>query len=113
MPASGAAAGFGLGSVGRAALLAAPLAVLIPHFERFAPQDASGAADPARGIRQFVVGTCGRHLRPVGAPEPNSEARDATTYGVLLPRLHPGRYEWRLARAAGGTFTDAGSARCH
>jgi hypothetical protein len=83
------------------------------HYERFAPQSPSGAADPARGLREFVVGTGGRHLRPVGAPEPNSEARDDTTYGVLLLRLSVGRYDWRFARAAGGTFTDAGSASCH
>ena len=33
-------------------------------YERFAPQTATGVADPVRGIRQFVVGTGGRsHYR--------------------------------------------------
>ena len=36
------------------------------------------------GIRQFVVGTGGRFLRPVqDIPEPNSEAINNTTFGVL------------------------------
>jgi hypothetical protein len=82
-------------------------------YERFAPQAPSGAGDPAHGIRQFVVGTGGRDLRGVGAPQPNSEARDDTTHGILLLTLHPGRYDWRFAPAAGGTFTDAGSSACH
>ena len=29
------------------------------NYERFAPQDPQGRADPERGIRQFVVGTGG------------------------------------------------------
>jgi len=30
------------------------------NYERFAPQDATGRADPERGIREFVVGTGGK-----------------------------------------------------
>ena len=37
----------------------------------------------SNGIRQFVVGTGGRFLRPVSStPEPNSEALDNTTFGA-------------------------------
>lgn len=83
-------------------------------YERFAPQDPSGARDLARGIREFVVGTGGGHLVHFpGAPVPNSEARDDHTYGVLKLTLHPKSYEWQFVPVAGGRFTDSGSAACH
>ena len=89
--------------------------VLVGHdhdYERFAPQDANGRRDVARGIRQFVVGTGGHSLRTFPRIEPNSEARDRTTFGVLELTLGPAAYAWRF-RPAVGTFTDSGSARCH
>jgi hypothetical protein len=61
--------------------------VLVGHdhdYERFAPQTADGQAAPARGIREFVVGTGGRSLYAFRSTiVPNSEVRDADTYGVL------------------------------
>ena len=89
--------------------------VLVGHdhdYERFAPQDATGRRDDERGIRQFVVGTGGRSLRRFSRVEPNSEARDASSLGVLELILGAAAYEWRF-RAAVGSFADAGSARCH
>jgi acid phosphatase type 7 len=82
-------------------------------YERFAPQDPSGRADPLRGIRQFVVGTGGKDLRPFPLVRPNSEARDSVTFGVLKLKLRPGSYDWEFLPAAGGTFTDSGTAACH
>jgi hypothetical protein len=41
-----------------------------------------------------------------------SEARDATTFGVLFLTLRPAGYDWRFAPAV-GAYTDAGSAACH
>jgi acid phosphatase type 7 len=81
-------------------------------YERFAPQDPRGALDRARGIRQFVVGTGGRSLRSFPRVEPNSEARDATTFGVLELTLRPAAYVWRFLPAV-GSYTDRGSAGCH
>jgi hypothetical protein len=81
-------------------------------YERFAPRTATGAPDPARGIRQLVAGTGGRHLRPFVATDPASEARDATTFGVLFLTLRPAAYHWRFSPAV-GAFTDAGSSDCH
>ncbi|MFI5126212.1 MAG: metallophosphoesterase family protein, partial [Candidatus Acidiferrales bacterium] len=53
-------------------------------YERFAPQDPDGKADPARGIREFVVGTGGNHERTFAAsPDPNSEVRMTGMFGVL------------------------------
>ena len=89
--------------------------VLVGHdhdYERFAPQDATGRRDDERGIRQFVVGTGGRSMRRFSRVEPNSEARDASSFGILELVLGAAAYEWRF-RAAVGSFADAGSARCH
>jgi hypothetical protein len=82
-------------------------------YERFAPQTPDGAADPARGIREFVAGTGGKNHRPFGEPKPNSEVRDATAFGVLKLTLKPGGYDWQFIPEAGKTFTDSGSGICH
>src|SRR5215218_3604347 len=83
------------------------------NYERFAPQDPEGRADPERGIREFVVGTGGESHYPIFEPIANSEIHNDHTYGVLKLTLHPKSYEWRFVPAGGGTFTDSGSARCH
>jgi hypothetical protein len=84
------------------------------NYERFAPQSPSGAADSARGIREFVVGTGGRELRPFGTIRAHSEVRNADTFGVLKLSLHPNSYEWNFVPVAGKkTFTDSGSGQCH
>jgi hypothetical protein len=82
-------------------------------YERFAPQDPLGQRDFARGIRQFVVGTGGRHLEGFEQVQRNSEKRSAAAYGVLQLTLRPDRYEWRFVPTTPGGFTDAGAARCH
>jgi acid phosphatase type 7 len=82
-------------------------------YERFAPQTPDGAADPTRGIREFVAGTGGKNHRPFGEPKPNSEVRDATAFGVLKLTLNPGGYDWQFIPEAGKTFTDSGSGNCH
>jgi len=83
------------------------------NYERFAPQTPQGVLDPARGIREFVVGTGGEDLRPFGTPAPNSEVRNDETFGVLELTLRPASYSWQFIPEAGGTFTDSGSADCH
>ena len=82
-------------------------------YERYAPQDANGKLDLARGIREFVVGTGGKNHRPFGASEPTSEVRDTTTFGVLKLTLKTGSYEWKFIPEAGKIFTDSGSDNCH
>lgn len=82
-------------------------------YERFAPQDPDGAADAARGIREFVVGTGGKNHRPFGEPKPNSEARNADSFGVLKLTLGDKSYDWQFIPEAGKTFTDSGSGTCH
>ena len=81
-------------------------------YERFAPQNPSGRADPERGIRQFIVGTGGATLGGFGSTAPNSEVRNNRAYGVLELTLRPGGYDWRFVPVAGDTFTDSGSDTC-
>jgi hypothetical protein len=83
------------------------------NYQRFAPQDPDGKADPKRGIREFVVGTGGKSHYPIREPIANSEVDNDETYGVLKLTLHQESYEWRFLPAEGETFTDSGSARCH
>ncbi|MDH3295532.1 MAG: metallophosphoesterase [Acidimicrobiia bacterium] len=81
------------------------------HYERFGLQDAFGNADPT-GIREFVVGSGGRNHTSVGSLEPNSEASDDSSYGVLKMTLRPDSYEWEFVPAAGDSYTDSGSESC-
>jgi acid phosphatase type 7 len=83
------------------------------NYQRFAPQDPDGKADPQRGIREFVVGTGGRSHYQIGEPIANTEVYNDDTYGVLKLTPRPEGYEWRFVPVAGETFTDSGSARCH
>jgi hypothetical protein len=84
------------------------------HFyERYAPQDPQERPDPARGIRQFIVGTGGRNVYDVGKVEPTSEVRGVSTFGVIRLGLHASSYDWRFVPEPGKPFTDAGSQPCH
>jgi hypothetical protein len=83
-------------------------------YERFAPQDPDGKADPARGIREFVVGTGGNHERTFAAlPDRNSEVRMTGTFGVLKLTLHAHGYDWEFIPEAGKSFRDSGYDNCH
>jgi hypothetical protein len=82
-------------------------------YERFAPQDPEGRADPRRGIREFVVGTGGKDFTLLPRPRPNSEIRGAGTFGILELALAPDGYDWKFVPIAGGTFSDAGHGSCH
>ncbi|HUS16780.1 MAG TPA: metallophosphoesterase [Chloroflexia bacterium] len=83
------------------------------HYERFAPQDATGRLDQDRGIREFVVGTGGKSHYPIGPPIPNSEVHTGSTYGVLKLTLHAGSFDWQFVPEAGRAFTDRGTGVCH
>jgi hypothetical protein len=83
------------------------------NYERFALQSASGSVDTQGGLREFVVGTGGRELYPFSTVKPNSEVRNASTFGVLRLTLHSSSYDWQFQPETGGTFTDAGSQTCH
>jgi hypothetical protein len=83
------------------------------NYERFAPQTPDGVADPKRGIREFVVGTGGKNLRAFHDPEPNTESRNNTAFGVLKLTLKPHSYDWQFIAQPGKSFTDSGTGACH
>lgn len=82
-------------------------------YERFAPQTPSAKAAPERGIREFVVGTGGKNLRPFHTPRANSQVRNAASFGVMLLTLHQDSYDWRFVPIKGSSFTDSGHGTCH
>ena len=82
-------------------------------YERFAPQDPGGNADPKRGIREFVVGTGGKNHREFRIRKSNSEVRNNHAFGVLKLTLKTTGYDWKFIPEAGKTFTDSGSGSCH
>jgi hypothetical protein len=83
------------------------------HYERFAPMDADGVADPVNGVRQFVVGTGGNRL--FAAPSSlraGSELYDNTHFGVIELSLAQGGYGWRFVDESGAVL-DSGTGSCH
>jgi hypothetical protein len=83
-------------------------------YERFAAQTPSGAADSARGLREFIAGTGGANHTSLVSTAGNSQVRDASTFGILKLTLHPSSYDWQFVPAAGtGSFTDSGTQSCH
>ena len=82
-------------------------------YERFAPQDPQGRPDPARGVRQFVVGTGGAPLYDFQSSlAPNSEVHQNRVHGVLRLVFRPDGYDWEFV-AAGAAFSDKGRGECH
>jgi hypothetical protein len=85
-------------------------------YERFAPQDPAGRADPTNGITEVIVGTGGNSHFSFNATAAHSVVRNNSTYGVLKLTLHPTSFDWQFlpdAQSGNGTFTEAGSQRCH
>jgi acid phosphatase type 7 len=79
-------------------------------YERFGSQDPDGRPDPARGIRQFIVGTGGAPLYQFVTLRQNSEVR-ISTFGVLKLTLTAGAYQWEFISASG--TADSGAGTCH
>ena len=83
----------------------------VHNYERFAPQTPSGVANPAQGIREFVVGTGGYSLNRFKTTVANSQVRDANNDGILKLTLHPTSYDWQFV-AVDGRTTDSGTGSC-
>lgn len=81
------------------------------NYERLAPVNPEGNRDEM-GIRQFVVGMAGKNLRAFVAIHPASEARNATTMGVLKLTLRPKSYSWAFVSIGRTGFRDTGSDSC-
>jgi len=84
------------------------------NYERFAPQDANGNLDTARGIIEIIAGTGGEgHYSFNSTIAPNSLVRNSDTFGVLQLTLHQSSFDWKFIPVAGMTFTDSGTHACH
>lgn len=82
-------------------------------YERFAPQNPSGARDDANGIREIVVGTGGSFFSGFSTVMPNSLVRMSHVFGVLKLTLRPTSYDWTFVAAPETPFTDSGTGNCH
>jgi hypothetical protein len=82
-------------------------------YERFAPMNPAGAADPARGVRQFVVGTGGDNFTGFGTVVANSQVRKTGIFGVLKLNLHPSSYDWSFVADPSTPWSDSGTGTCH
>ncbi len=82
-------------------------------YERFAPMDAGGNADPAFGVRQFIAGTGGYLMYGIGTVKPNSQVRYTANAGVMKLTLHPTSYDWQFIPIDGLPSPDSGTANCH
>jgi hypothetical protein len=90
-------------------------------YARYAPIDPNGNADPAKGIREFIVGTGGEDLDTL-TKTPSSTNIQASTdkyYGTIKLQLNQRSYDWEFksALAAAGapapSYSDTGSGQCH
>ncbi len=70
-------------------------------YERFAKMDCAGHQSPS-GARSFVVGTGGNELYAIGTPQPGSQFRNDTDYGVLRLVLHRNSYSWAFLASGRG-----------
>lgn len=81
-------------------------------YERFAPQDPDGRPDPARGIRQFTIGTGGALLYQAVTVAANSEVRQSA-WGVGQFTLTGTGYQWEFIPADAAGTRDSGFGSCH
>jgi hypothetical protein len=80
-------------------------------YERFTRLDASGGSNWSGGIREFVVGTGGRWLRPAGGVTWRTKAIQWWRNGVLRLQLGEHGYSWTYL-TPDGRFEDFGGDEC-
>jgi hypothetical protein len=79
-------------------------------YERFARQMSDGRPEPAKGIRQFTVGTGGADLYGFVRTAQNSEER-IMEFGALQFVLEPAQVRWEF-HTASGKMVDSGLDTC-
>ena len=83
------------------------------NYERFAPQDANGNLDMAKGLIEIIAGTGGESHMTFGKLPASRVAQNSTAYGVLKLTLRASSYDWQFIPQAGQTFNDSGTQACH
>ncbi|MDQ1734381.1 MAG: hypothetical protein QOH56_632, partial [Pseudonocardiales bacterium] len=81
-------------------------------YERFKPQNPSGAVDTSKGITQLVVGTGGSFYTGFGTVLANSVVHKSNLFGVLKLTLHSSSADYQFM-PENSTFTDSGTVNCH
>jgi hypothetical protein len=80
------------------------------NYQRYGLLTPDGAPAPARGIREFVVGTGGRSFYDLSS-DPRRQAGQARVLGVLQLTLRPASYDWSFVPVS-GRYSDTGSGTC-
>lgn len=81
-------------------------------YERFNPQNASGAAS-STGMAEIVVGTGGSFYTGFGTVVANSAVHKSNIFGVLKMTLRPTSYTWSFVQDNSTPFSDSGSRNCN
>jgi hypothetical protein len=81
------------------------------YFERYKPQNPSGAVDPANGITEIIVGTGGINHGSAKVISPNTAVYNNTTWGAIFLTLHATSVEWQFVGENGATV-DSGTRSC-
>ena len=82
------------------------------HFyERYVPQNPTGASDPAGGITEIIAGTGGVNHGTAKVISPNTAFYDHTHFGVTFVTLHPTSFAWQFVSDTGQVI-DSGSRAC-
>lgn len=83
------------------------------NYQRYPALDGNGEHDDTYGLREFVVGTGGSGFSEFESREQRSDARNASSHGLLELDLGETDYRWHFRAIAGDTFSDDGVAKCH
>ncbi|MEV0276882.1 metallophosphoesterase [Streptomyces sp. NPDC050610] len=81
------------------------------HYERFAPQNADGKADP-NGLVELLGGMGGANPYKIEEVQPNSEKRLTKTFGVVKLDFTDDGYSWELIGTDGKTKDTSPSYKC-
>ncbi|MEU0571191.1 discoidin domain-containing protein [Nonomuraea sp. NPDC005983] len=82
------------------------------HYERFAPQNPNGQADP-NGIVEVLGGMGGASPYKIENVQPNSQKRLTDTYGVLKLTLTDTTFGWQLIGTDGSAKDTSPTYTCH
>jgi hypothetical protein len=81
-------------------------------YERFAPQNAAGQADP-NGVTEIVVGTGGRDSQGFGTIVANSVVHKNKIFGVMRLTLHTNSWDTTFVQDPSTPFADTSNGTCH
>ncbi|MFK4067843.1 metallophosphoesterase family protein [Streptomyces sp. NPDC029674] len=81
------------------------------HYERFAPQNADGKADPD-GIVELLGGMGGANPYDIEEVQPNSQKRITKAFGVVKLNFTDSGFSWNLVATDGSTKDTSPSYSC-